>query len=327
MVCGRKLCGVSVAEGVWRARCLRAAVVIAVAVSGYAYGAMSQRFEIFPYHYVGWLLRGDAIAEIASRGGYDVTAGRRVVSCRELAPNALVLVTLGQSNAANSGTERFGPEAGVYNFNFLDGRCYRARDPLLGAGGRGGSVWIPLAREIVDSGLAASVIVAPIGLGGTRVDDWAPGGSMAGRFERLRNALSLADLHMQAILWHQGESDHATDPDSYVASFLAIVRVLRESGAYAPIYVARATRCGDVVSAGIRRAQSQLGTDYRALGLRPGPDTDVIAGPAWRDGCHFTRAGLVRHAGLWFEAIAGELPGLLARPAGESSVGQGSAKS
>ncbi|MEZ5532071.1 MAG: sialate O-acetylesterase [Steroidobacteraceae bacterium] len=303
----------AMAEGAWHRRGALVAVLVVSLAIGYGYGVLSQRYELFPYHHLGWLLHGDAFKRLAAHGGYDVTAGRPRVSCRSVGAHSLVLVTLGQSNSANAGAGPFGTSAGVYNFNLLDGRCYEARDPLLGAGGRGGSVWMPLARQIVESELAASVIVAPIGLGGTRVEGWAPGGALSGRITGLLESMEQSGLPVHAILWHQGESDHATGRDAYEAAFLAMVRAIRGAGWAAPVYVARATRCGDSVSPSVRAAQTELGIRFPSLGLRPGPDTDVLVGSVWREGCHFTHAGLVRHAGLWYEVLAGDIPGLLAR--------------
>lgn len=295
----------------WKRRGVAAAGIMAAMLCAYGYGVISHRYEIFPYHFFGWILRGGAFDGLASRGGYDVSVDRPQVPCAGIGPRTLVLVTFGQSNSANSGKGRFARARGVYNFNIFEGHCFEARDPLLGAGGDGGSVWIPLASRIIESDLAANVVIAPIGLGGTRVEDWAPGGSLSGRFSRLDQELARGGLRVHAILWHQGESDRSTDPEAYRAAFLSLARSIRRLGSTAPIYVARATRCGDVVSRELNEQQAELGSDHPELGLRPGPDTDTLASPVWRDGCHFTQAGLVRHADLWFEKLAEDIPGLL----------------
>lgn len=279
--------------------------------AAYAYGVLSQRYELFPYHHIVWLLEGNAFDRLASSGGYDITVDRQGVPCRQVGPHALVLVAFGQSNSANSGEWRFGPAAGVYNFNLLDGRCYEASDPLLGAGGNGGSAWIPLAHEIVESGLAPRVVIASIGLGGTQIRDWTPGGKLWGRVTEVTESMSRAGLPVHAFLWHQGESDRGVDPAEYSAMFLSMVREMRASGMGAPIYIARATRCGDSDSPRLRSAQTELGVDYRELGIHAGPDTDTLSEPVWRTGCHFTRAGQLRHANMWFAVLAHELPTIL----------------
>ena len=64
-------------------------------------------------------------------------AGRRVVANTMFAadPTTAVILGIGQSNIANEGDPgaRYEPRGEVYNFNFFDGKCYAARDPLLGA--------------------------------------------------------------------------------------------------------------------------------------------------------------------------------------------------
>src|SRR5688572_1725112 len=54
-------------------------------------------------------------------------------------PDTMWLLCLGQSNAANSGDRPRGVQQNV--FNYFDGVLYPARDPLLGATGRGSSMW------------------------------------------------------------------------------------------------------------------------------------------------------------------------------------------
>jgi hypothetical protein len=249
---------------------------------------------------------------LAAYSGYDRTFDRVRVPCGAISQNALVLITFGQSNAANSGTDRFDAIPGVYNFNFLDGQCYEARDPLLGAGGNGGSAWMPLAKLLIERGLVKGVVIAPIGMGGSRVEDWAPGGSLSGRIDRVAKGLAGAGLRAHALLWHQGESDRATRPEIYTATFLRMAEAVRNQGVTAPIYVARASFCGDYASSAINAAQARLGANHP--GLRPGPDTDTLVGPAVRSGCHFTRRGLLEHASQWFEALAADIPGLMQGP-------------
>ena len=62
------------------------------------------------------------------------TSQRTKVPCRADAGTA-VLITLGQSNAANYALKRYTPKHEVLNFDLYDGHCYKAQDPLLGASG------------------------------------------------------------------------------------------------------------------------------------------------------------------------------------------------
>src|SRR3954462_14883549 len=51
--------------------------------------------------------------------------------CPVQTSKTIVIFTFGQSNAGNSGEERYVGRANV--FNFYNGRCYRAIDPVLGS--------------------------------------------------------------------------------------------------------------------------------------------------------------------------------------------------
>lgn len=89
------------------------------------------------------------------------------VSCPKV-DDAYVIVGFGQSNSANSAGHRFETNKDIVNF--YNGKCYVAIDPLLGATGRGGSVWIPLseALNINDK----TIVLSTFGVGGTKVSDW-----------------------------------------------------------------------------------------------------------------------------------------------------------
>lgn len=51
----------------------------------------------------------------------------------------LIALTLGQSNAANSGESLYFPHHQLLDYGY--GNLYKANDPLVGCGGQGGSVW------------------------------------------------------------------------------------------------------------------------------------------------------------------------------------------
>src|SRR5262245_54445629 len=85
------------------------------------------------------------VAAAFARDGLDAPPFRERVACRIDGSRDLVLILLGQSNAGNHVGSAYEPSGNVVNFNFLDGGCYRARDPLLGASAseppHNGSIW------------------------------------------------------------------------------------------------------------------------------------------------------------------------------------------
>lgn len=131
-----------------------------------------------------------------------------------------------------------------------------------------------------------------------------------GRIDQVAYGLADAGLRTHAFLWHQGESGRVTRPEVYSDTFLRMAAAaVRNLGLTAPIYVARANYCDNRTSGAINAAQAELGA--KQPGLRPGPDTDTLLAPALRNGCHFTRQGLLKHAALWFVTMAPDIHGLM----------------
>ncbi len=217
-------------------------------------------------------------------------------------PRVMVALVFGQSNAGNWGESR--RVAGPRVFNFFRGRYERARDPLPGADGQGGSVWTRLGDKLIAAGLYDRVVFVPAAIGATEIAEWAPGGRLHQDLLRNVRAARRARLTFTHLLWHQGESDAVlgTSAEDYQARFLAMLAAIRALGVNAPAFVAVATRCGQYPpNEVIRSAQRSLVNP--ALGIFAGPDTDQL-GPEYRyDGCHFSEHGLDMHAQMWLEVI------------------------
>ena len=217
-------------------------------------------------------------------------------------PRVMVALVFGQSNAGNWGESR--RIAGPHVYSFFRGRYERARDPLPGADGRGGSVWTRLGDKLIAAGLYDRVVFVPAAIGATEIAEWAPGGRLHQDLLRNVREARRARLVFTHLLWHQGESDAVlgTAAEDYQARFLALLAAIRALGVDAPAFVAVATRCGQYPpNEAIRNAQRGLVNP--ALGIFAGPDTDQL-GPEYRyDGCHFSDQGLDTHAQMWLEVI------------------------
>src|SRR5262249_22577875 len=152
-------------------------------------------------------------------------------------------------------------------------------------------------------GLFDSVVLAPISVGGSRIEEWTTGGA---RHRRLQVAIKRAmdsGFQFTHLLWHQGETNARHDPDGplYAACFMNIHAALRRYGVPAPIYVAQATVCDSPPNEVIRAAQRAV-VDPR-LGIFAGPDTDTIGFSDRYDNCHMAESGLIKHAKLWIEIL------------------------
>jgi hypothetical protein len=226
-------------------------------------------------------------------------------------PGTVVILTFGQSNAANSGERLHTARGAVHVFNILDMNFYRASDPLPGASNDTGSIWPLVGDKLIDKGTCKSVLFVPIAFGGTFIDDWAPpAGQCYRRLMFALRRLKMAGIQIDMLCWQQGEAEANHSPMSteyYCAKFKSMLSALRDAGVTAPVYVAQTTLCEGEPhpfqnNAAIRRAQLQLiSIENRVL---PGPDTDKIGLEHRRDGCHFSASGQELAAEAWFRAIA-----------------------
>lgn len=212
----------------------------------------------------------------------------------------MVALVFGQSNAANSGETRYSSKERVYNF--YGGKLYRARDPLLGATGRGGSVWTRLGDRLIAAGHYDAVVFIPLGVGGSALARWTVGGDLHAGVLRAVREVQARGLTLTHLLWHQGESDTGTTAEAYKAMFLAMLASIRNEGVDAPIYVSVTTRCHQQgPNEAVRRAQRDLANPLH--NIYAGPDTDILGAHYRYDDCHFSTAGLGRFAELWLNAL------------------------
>ena len=218
----------------------------------------------------------------------------------------LVAFTFGQSNAANHGSEKFrAVDASIVNF--WNGRYFVAEDPLLGATGDGGSVWIRAASKLIAAKAFDSAILLAAGIAGSPVRDWTTGGSLNAMLERRLATARDAGVAVTHFLWHQGEADStASDSASYDAAMLPIVALTRHYFPQSKFFIAQATICGQGATPNLDLQKVQLGLD-RLPGVYAGPNTDEIGFAGRYDGCHMNGSGLEKHATGWAAAIAAHL--------------------
>jgi len=242
-------------------------------------------------------------------GSIHDTNGRQETGCAIEGDRkrTAVIVVVGQSNAANHGAGRYAARYRVDNFNIYDGRCYRAADPLLGASGDGGNFATRLGDRLIYTGLFDRVILAPIAMGGTTVEQWAEEGMFNRRIPVLIRRLFDAGLSADFILWQQGEGNPGMGDvggRQYRKNLLEVIRTFRSFGVTAPFFVSLTTLCGgphanaENIRAGQRGVVNPLG------GIYQGPDTDTIGVEHRWDKCHFDETGLEMAASLWRDVLA-----------------------
>jgi Carbohydrate esterase, sialic acid-specific acetylesterase len=242
-------------------------------------------------------------------GSIRDTSGRQPSAARiegERSRTAVIAI-LGQSNAANHGSGRYSAKHHVDNFNIYDGKCYHAIDPLLGASSDGGNFATRLGDKLIEAGLFDRIILAPIAMGGTTVEQWAVEGMFNRRIAVLIRRLFDAGLNIDFILWHQGEGNPGmgdVEGRQYRKNLLEVVDTFRRYNVNAPFFVALATFCGGPHNNAENIRAGQKSAVDPTAGIYLGPDTDKIGIEHRWDDCHFDETGLEMAASMWCEVIA-----------------------
>jgi hypothetical protein len=105
----------------------------------------------------------------------DVHNRIRVNRLGLLQARTAIILIFGQSNGANSGNTPYVPRNRVLNMNVFDGQCCLAKDPLLGATESGGNFATRMADMMIEQGYFDSVVLMPISVGGSRIEEWTTG--------------------------------------------------------------------------------------------------------------------------------------------------------
>lgn len=121
----------------------------------------------------------------------------------------------------------------------MDGRCYRAASPLLGADGQRGEPWTLLGNKLVQSGLYHTVVLIPAAVGGSSVRRWAAGGDLNAMLMAVISAVK-ARYTINAVLLDQGTTDFVerTPEGEYRSDLKSMIDSVRAQGVQARVSIA-----------------------------------------------------------------------------------------
>jgi hypothetical protein len=212
------------------------------------------------------------------------------------------ILVVGEGAAANCNSHRFPVIPGVYEIT-KSGAQRLAQDPLELAECSGGSVWMPLGAEIINTGFAEKVVFASIAVSRARVRDWQPG---AGAYERLkmfsRNS-GVAPIKFDYAIWYQGFSDLGISQAEYFDNVLGVLRAISLSVNIDKWLIAQGVRCGgEAESARIESAHLQIAKNP-VLNRFPGPHVNRLDKGLYGSGCELNEAGQKELGKQWLEAM------------------------
>lgn len=237
------------------------------------------------------------------------SSGRETISVplpiTTLPMQELRILVIGQSISSNCNEYIYGPVDNVLQVG-LDGTVKAASDPFEWADCKKGSMWMPLGKKIIDTGIARKVIIMPIGIAATKVEDWQAGGSA---FGKLNNAIAQIQKNGMVFdfgFWHQGFSNSGTDKAVYINRVGAVLDYVGSKVKIDRWLIAMHSRCYDGYDLGIEAAQVALG-GMSELKRYPGPNNNLLGNEYRFDKCHLTKNGQEKMASMWLDSVKSAL--------------------
>ena len=212
------------------------------------------------------------------------------------------ILIIGQSISSNCNEYVYGPVDNVFQIG-KDGVLKAARDPFEWADCSKGAMWMPLGKKMIEAGIARKVIFMPIGVGGTRVEDWQEGGAA---FSKLQNAISLMQvrgLSFDFAFWHQGSSNIGMEKAVYAERLRSVLDYVSSKVAIKRWLIAVHSRCSGAYDSGIEFAQILVGNAPQ-LNRYPGPNTNLLGNEYRYDTCHLNQKGQEKMASMWLESVS-----------------------
>ena len=226
-----------------------------------------------------WQYKGSPRAALDN----NYTFNKTKVACPS-AEESIVIVAFGQSNSSNNASQKFMSNSDNI-LNFYRGSCYIAEDPLLGASGKMGNIWIPTGLKINKG--QKKLILITFGIGGTSIENWLT--DLKYFYLTNLNSLKLFYPKPDFVIWFQGESDIKTNPDKFKKNLKTWIKILMKDFSKARLIITGTTYCNGVYSAKIKDIQLSLSKKYNVNFF----DTDQFNHFTDRyDDCHFSYFGI-----------------------------------
>lgn len=267
----------------------------------YTYGILTMYLKIFPFEQLQYFKNFVLQPTNSTIKNRELdTTGLTEIPVEELM-NPLVFVTYGQSNSVNS--SQMGYQNSDNVFMFLDGKIYQYREPAIGGTGENGSVWGRVGDQLIQNGLAYSVVFVNAGWGGASIQELTYEHQYDFFEKQLRSALDTFGK-IDGVLFHQGETNHKRllGSSNYERDFLHFVSKIHTI-TNTPIYLSTVSLCQSEPDKGLLGIQDKIIIENE--GVLRGPNSDLLSEPKYRlpDYCHFSSEGLDRLSEMWVSSI------------------------
>lgn len=219
---------------------------------------------------------------------------------------SLIILILGQSNAANYGSHLFSSDKNIYNY--YENKIFIAKDPLKGASGNKGSIWIPMSEKLISDGGYKQILLVSIAEGGSTVSDWNTKGKYYKKLINTLTQLKNNNLFPNYILWQQGEEDNLLNTslmdykDGLQEIIGSINKLLKKNTPFILSLTSYSPTAITPVNNEIRKAQMAIVNSNKNVFI--GPNTDKYIENKYRyDGIHLSKQAMIKIANDWSEIL------------------------
>lgn len=213
----------------------------------------------------------------------------------------MYILVMGQSISANCNEHVFSARPGILQLDLM-GNIVPAADPFVWADCTAGSMWMPLGERILAVGLANPVVFMPLGVAGTKAEDWLAGGRAFAKLQKALELIKQKDIQFEYAFWHQGTADIGTPPQQYESTVKNVIRFVNANVRVKKWLVAQHSACNGRIDVSLAQAQRKIAGN-NMQNLFPGPDTNQLDAGFRSDGCHLNQKGQLRMAELWLESM------------------------
>ena len=206
--------------------------------------------------------------------------------------NSYIIIGFGQSNSANSAGQRF--ETNKKILNFFNGKCYIASDPMLGATGNAGSVWIPLAERLKINN--KTIVFLTFGIGSSAVAHWLDDNYLLPFYKKNINNLKSIYPAPDAAVWIQGEADVETPINDFKKELSEWIDIVKKDLPKTKLYITGTSYCKGKSNIKVLDVQKKIADLKNAIYVG---STDSLNKSIYRyDNCHFSGKGIEELANI-----------------------------
>jgi hypothetical protein len=189
---------------------------------------------------------------------------------------------------------------------YCENGMYRAKDPILGASGKKGSIWIPVFEDLMERRKLDSILIVNIAQGSSSILDWQTNGMYHDLLRETLVKIQEKNLEPDLILWQQGEQDNLNGMSraNYKSAFLKIHSGIKSLEIETSILISITSfhpKSKTPVNSKIREAQYELIEENK--NFYSGPDTDIHVENCRYDGIHFSAMGMKLVSKDWVDSI------------------------